>query len=120
MDTSEAIKIVEALAKGVDPTTGELFEESSPYNHPSVIRALFLALKALEQVKDRGRRDRGLPDKAGTPWSAEEDQRLLEAFDQGIDVNELAERHCRTRGAIAARLVRLGRITERSEVWGGT
>ena len=120
MHASEAIEIVEALANGVNPTTGELFEESSPYNHPSVIRALFLALKALERLQDRERRDRELPDKAGTPWSSEEDHRLLEAFDQGIDVHELAERHSRTRGAIAARLVRLGRIPERSEAGGDT
>ena len=85
-----------------------------------MIRALFLALKALERLQDRERRESGLPDNAGKPWSLEEDQRLLGAFDQGIDVDQLAERHLRTRGAIAGRLVRLGRITERSEVLGGT
>ena len=43
MDISEARAIIKTLAKGVDPFTGEVFAEDSPYNHPQVIRALFAA-----------------------------------------------------------------------------
>ncbi|MCH9036385.1 MAG: hypothetical protein IH860_03565 [Chloroflexi bacterium] len=118
MDTSEAIKIIEALASGIDPITGELFQENSSYNNPKVIRALFLSSKALNSLKDRERRERVLPENAGKPWTPDEEQMLLEAFDLDINVKGLAKRHSRTPGAITARLVRLGRISERSEELG--
>ena len=53
MDKSEALETVEALAHGIDPVTGELFPEDSPFNHPRVIRALFLSINALEGLKGR-------------------------------------------------------------------
>ena len=37
-------EILHALANGVDPVTGEVLPESSPYNNPAVIRALYHAL----------------------------------------------------------------------------
>ena len=57
-----------------------------------------------------------MPGNSGKPWTQDDDRMLLEGFDRGINVEALAERHSRTQGAIAARLVRLGRISERSEV----
>jgi len=116
MDKSEALETVEALAHGIDPVTGELFQENSPLNHPRVIRALFLSLKALERLKEREARASGLPGNAGKPWTHDDDRILLEAFDRGIDVEALAQLCSRTQGAIAARLVRLGRISDRSDV----
>lgn len=65
--TAQALRIIEALANGADPTTGELLPESSPYNSPQVIRALFQALQALERLNERGRRQRTLPPYAGKP-----------------------------------------------------
>jgi hypothetical protein len=32
METSAAIKIIQALAEGVDPTTGEILPADSPHN----------------------------------------------------------------------------------------
>ena len=116
MDKSEALETVEALAHGIDPVTGEILPEDSPFNHPRVIRALFLSINALERLKEREKRASGLPGNSGKPWNQDDDRMLLEAFDRGIKVEALAERHSRTQGAIAARLVRLGRISERSEV----
>ncbi len=43
MDVKEAKEIIQFLAKGIDPVTGEMFPDNSPYNHPKVIRALFVA-----------------------------------------------------------------------------
>ena len=43
-------------------------------------------------------------------WSKDEEQRLLDAFDAGIGINELMQIHDRSRNAIVARLHRLGRI----------
>lgn len=49
----------------------------------------------------------------GTSWEPEEEQRLREAFLAGVDISELASRHQRSRGAIRARLERLGLIDRR-------
>ncbi|MBI4442227.1 MAG: hypothetical protein HY649_02495 [Acidobacteria bacterium] len=117
METSEVMKIIQALAEGVDPTTGEVFPVTSPYNDPKVIRALFQSLKALERVKERERRERTLPGNAGKPWSEDEDRLLIKAFDSGVPFREIAAKHQRTEGAIVSRLVRLGKIRERSDVY---
>lgn len=120
VDTSEAIRIIEALANGADPITGELLPESSPYNNPQVIRALFQALQALERLNERGKRQSTLPPKAGKPWTDEEDRLLSEAFDGGASLKDLAPKHGRTEGAIAARLVKLGKVSERAETYDRT
>ena len=44
-----------------------------------------------------------------------EDGELIERFDVGWNVADLAKHHQRTRGAIQTRLVRLGKINNRSE-----
>jgi hypothetical protein len=126
IEAVDAMVVIETLAHGVDPTTGDVLPEGSPYNHPIVIRALFTSLKAMERLRRKGERrerrrrrkeERGqsLPENAGSPWSAEEDQRLIAAFDDGASLRTIAATHRRSEGAIAARLVRLGRISERSE-----
>lgn len=48
MDTRETLRILQLLADGVDPHSGEVFEDTSPYQHPQVVRALFHAVRALE------------------------------------------------------------------------
>ena len=40
----------------------------------------------------------------------EEDKNLINAFDEGKNINELAKIHIRTKGTISARLIRLGKI----------
>src|SRR5688572_18443227 len=40
MDDNRALAIVSALANGVNPQTGEIFEVDSPYQSVDVIRAL--------------------------------------------------------------------------------
>ena len=117
MESSDAMKIIQALAEGVDPTTGEVFPEDSPYNDPRVIRALFQALKALERFKERERRAGELPSNAGKPWGDEEEQLLMKEFDAHVPLPEIAAKHQRTQGSIASRLVRLGKIRERSDVY---
>lgn len=117
MDTSEAIRIIEALANGADPVTGELFPESSPYNNLQVIRALFQTLQALERLNDRERRQRTMPPNAGKPWTEEEDSLLAEAFDGGAPLKDLTLKHGRTEGSIAARLVKFGKVSECAEAY---
>lgn len=111
MEKQAALQILDTLAQGVDPYTGESFPEDSPYQHPDTVRALFEAVRALaDPASARARSASGLPENAGKPWSDEEDKALADAFDDGRTIPELAERHRRTRVAIQARLVRLGRM----------
>lgn len=118
--TAQALRIIEALANGADPITGELLPDSSPYNHPKVVRALFQALKALERLNEGERRQRTLPPNAGKPWTEEEDRLLSEEFDGGTPLKDLALKHGRTEGSIAARLVKLGKVSERAEAYDRT
>ena len=117
MSPLEAKRIVEALASGIDPETGEVLPAQSTFNSPQVIRALFVAGKALDRAAKRAERDNSLPGNAGRSWSDEEDKELLALFDSGAPVKSIAAEHGRTQGAIAARLVRLGRIKDRAEVY---
>jgi hypothetical protein len=115
METNETIKIIQALANGTDPITGEVFSDSSPYNHPKIIRALFQTLKALERYRGHEERERNLPGNAGKPWRDDQDRELIAGFDSGASAKELAVKHGRTEYAIEARLVKLGKISERGD-----
>ena len=111
MSPIEAKHIISSLANGIDPETGEVLPEHSAINSPQVIRALFIASKALDSAAKGEERKKNLPDNAGLPWSDEEDQGLLAEFDACTPLKEIALRHGRSQGAVSSRLVRLGRIT---------
>jgi hypothetical protein len=111
MDAAEAIRIIRALADGVDPFTGELFPPESPYQQADTVRALYLALEALDQLDKTISKENRLPDNAGKPWLSQEDEDLIIAFDDGVSIQELAHRHQRTVGSIKSRLVKLGKLT---------
>lgn len=116
MTPLEAKKIIEALANGIDPETGEILPPQSTLNSPAVIRALFVAGRALDRAAKHADRNNSSPAMAGLPWGDEEDQALLAAFDAGSTVKDMALKHGRTLGAITSRLVRLGKIKDRAEV----
>jgi len=113
LGTMTALEIVESLAKGIDPITGEILSEHGPFNDPTVIRALFEAANALRAATATGQQSveaRPKPLNAGHAWPPEEDARLLADFDAGATPKELARKHRRTTGAIKSRLVKHGRI----------
>jgi hypothetical protein len=121
MDDSKALGIVSALANGVNPQTGEVFEVDSPYQSADVIRALYVAVRALEmtnRAKARTTRTR-LPANAGKPWTEQEDLQLLEKFDEGLSLAQLAQVHDRTLAGIQARLERHGRLQVQGPPWRG-
>lgn len=47
---------------------------------------------------------------AGKPWTVTEDKNLAYKFNEGLNLSDLADKHGRTRAAIAVRLVRLNLI----------
>jgi hypothetical protein len=110
MDETKALSIVSALADGVNPLTGEVFPQDSPYQTADVVRALFLVVRMLER-RPKPRSRASTADNAGKPWSSDEDRRLLTQFDEGMSVPDLARNHLRTVAGIQARLERHGRIT---------
>ena len=109
MELQAAHQIIDTLAQGIHPVTGEAMPDDSPYNAPPVIRALFAVSQALQGKSARVRR--GLPPNAGKPWSGEDDANLAGAFEATPDVGQLAKAFGRTRHAVEARLVKLGEMT---------
>jgi hypothetical protein len=118
MDREQTLRILNALANGVHPATGEKFAADGPYQHPDTVRALFAAMRAVEggaaavaAPAPASERRPAMPQTgAGSRWSPEEDQRLAGAFDAGRTPDEIARAHNRSRAAIEARLVRLGKM----------
>lgn len=109
MDEMKALAIVSTLANGVNPLTGEIFPADSPYQTVDVVRALFLASRALETAsKPRSRAH--MPGNAGKRWTQDEDRKLLKEFDHGCAIPELAQTHGRTTAGIQARLEKHGRV----------
>ncbi|RKX24994.1 MAG: hypothetical protein DRP45_06910 [Candidatus Zixiibacteriota bacterium] len=110
MEVTQALGIIKPLSDGIDPFTGEEFPFDSPYQNPQVIRALYLAVSALEKEKTRVKRQDSLPTNAGKPWSIEEDNELVKTFDSGKSLKELSDIYQRTERAIQSRLIKLGKI----------
>lgn len=110
MQTTEALKILQALADGADPSTVEAFSSESPYQRPQTVRALMTAVHVMERQQERERRIRFLPANTGKPWDKGDQEQLCRDFDAGVSIKELASRLSRTQVAIQSRLIRLGRI----------
>jgi len=110
MQLDAALPIVRALADGVNPVTGELYPEHSPYAEPRALRALYSAVDLMQKEIDRERRRERLPANFGKPWTVEEDGVLASEFDSGVTLPEIARKHLRTQSSIRLRLEKLGKI----------
>lgn len=110
MDDIKAAGILKSLAAGVSPEDGSSLPPDTALQSPDVVRALFLAADSLEMRTRQTRRNPSLPRNAGKAWAADEDERLLSAFDGGATVETLAQAHERTRAGVEARLVKHGRL----------
>lgn len=109
MDSQSAATILSRLADGVDPATGEVFPRESPYQRPETVRALFAAISALRDTdKRKGATARFA--RSGQPWSPDEEQRLLRAYESGKTPKSLTSDFGRSEVAITARLVKLGQM----------
>ena len=124
MEKAAALKILQQLADGTDPHTGKAFGADSPYQHPDTVRALFVALRALDAPvaapaagKQRAAAE-SAPSNSGKPWSDDEDKALAAAFDAGKQILELATAHQRSRFAIEVRLAKLGKIEQPANMRG--
>ena len=111
MDISRATEILRALGDGIDPLTGELLPDKCVCNQAEVVRAFACILRYLEQTRAK----KPSPKNAGKPWSKEDDETLSQMFDRGCSRQELQTFFQRSGGAIAARLVRIGKIDSRDQ-----
>ena len=119
MELQEARAIVQILAQGIHPVTGVLMDADSPYNEPTVIRALYTVAQALEHAEPPPRRVPAAPNQ-GKPWTPQDDSKLDAAFAAGTDLRPLAQELGRTSFALEARLVKLGRLPPRGGMRFGT
>jgi hypothetical protein len=114
MEREQALKILSALANGVHPMTGEIFAADSPYQQADTVRALFEAMRTMEGTRHRpANAERGasdVPANTFVRWTSDEEERLAAGFDAGKNSAELAKVHNRSRAAIEARLLKLGKI----------
>jgi len=118
MEFNEAKDLVNALANGTDPVTGEILPAKSPYNDPAVIRALFTVLdsssgKATKKSPEEKMEENlaaGRPRNAGLPWTDDLRAKLAEMFQGGTALRELARHFERTNGAILSELARQGLV----------
>ena len=111
MDITRAKEIVEILADGINPTTGEVLPDSDSCNQAEVVRALHTVLKALDVSQQKSRQPK--TENAGKPWTESDDRKLCEMYDAGYSKRELCEHFKRSSGAIDSRLVKLGKLQAR-------
>ena len=117
MDRMEVVQRLRAWTPGTDAGSGEPLPLAHALRHAEVHATLVAALCLLESSGAGSERAApARPRNAGRPWSREDDDRLLALFDAGGGVADLAGQLERTRGSIAARLVKFGRI-EPPPVW---
>src|SRR3954469_5163006 len=91
MEIAAARQIIDTLAQGIHPVTGEVMAEDSPYNAPPVIRALFAVSQALDgDAPSAAKPRRELPANAGKPWAPQEDETLESTFARGTELPEIA------------------------------
>jgi hypothetical protein len=108
METQDAIKVIRALADGVNPETGEVLNEDSICRNPQAVMALNRALAALVTQQERELKK---PVSAGQYWSRAEDKQVCEELRKGMPLEEIARTHNRTVPSIIVRLVKLGKIS---------
>ncbi|TPW21924.1 MAG: hypothetical protein FD126_194 [Elusimicrobia bacterium] len=95
--------VLKALAEGADPRTGELLTQGGVLDRAEVREALAAAAAVLEK---RGPQ----PGMVGKRWTAEEEARLVSAFEAGKAVKDIAVELDRKRGGVRSRLVLLGKL----------
>ena len=106
MDIDKAKEIVQTLAEGIDPTTGEVLPDNSVCNKGEVVRALYCILNCLDTTKPK----RELPKNAGKTWTKEDDEKLKLCLESGMSKEEICTKFERSVGSISSRLARLGLV----------
>lgn len=103
--------MIQMLADGVNPFTGEIFEYSHVCQNVFIVRALTAAAKALDKEIKKETREIQKPARAGEAWDEEEDEKLIDQFNDGTSIKDIALSFGRTVGSIRSRLLNHGVIS---------
>lgn len=112
MELSDALQIINSLADGRNPLTGQPLGADHLCQQPQVIRALCIVVQQLRAAERRERPTRMDLVNAGKPWTQEEEAELVRAFEAGTRISQLSRKHGRTRQAIQGRLYLLGKVPD--------
>lgn len=108
MSQSETHRILSALIAGQDPRSTQRLPPGSVLHTPEVLRALLLAVRALEAANARARRRAALPPNVGREWSEAEDAELRAEVTAREPIQAIAARHGRSTRAIELRIRKIG------------
>lgn len=118
MNKEEAKQILARLAEGVDPISGEILPKQHVCNEPTVIRALYTAIGALEDLsytspapQQRGQEERCSRANRinnSKPWTSEEDAYLHHAHRCGATYEQMSAHLLRSPRVIKYRAIFLG------------
>ena len=108
MPKSETHRILCALVAGRDPRSTQLLPGGSILHTPDVLRALLLAVSALEAAAARERRRAALPPNVGREWTHSEDAALRLELAGEVPISAIASRHGRSIRAIELRVRKMG------------
>lgn len=117
MELCKAVEITRALAKGINPTTGEAFAENSPYNHPDIVRALYEVVERMPkskktlELRQQENAAKGIPLNSGLPWTDESRAATAKSYAEGTAIEKIAAEQKRSSYAILAELKRQGAIS---------
>jgi len=123
IDLSRAAEILEALANGVNPETGEALENESVLNQPDVIRSLYAGLSLIKKAqfaakfkdaKQKQPKPDNMPKNYGKLWRTEDQDLMVRQFRAGRNFDDIAKELGRTRDSIIKRLIESGYL-----VWNG-
>ena len=122
MDIHQSVDILQTLANGIDPATGEVIAKESPYNRPDAIRALFVCIEHIKHPPRAGKKSaeqkqvensgKGLPQNAGMPWTEDLKQALAQGFQAGQSPAALANSFGRSKASIVYELKKQGLIND--------
>ena len=110
MELSKALEIIQALADGHNPYTGEVFEKDNVFQNPDTVRALYVGIEALNRMISYERRKRLLPENVGKAWTPDEEEEVVKEFDSGLSVKDIAVKHGRTKGGIEVKLAKYDKL----------
>jgi len=121
MNQEQIISIIEALANGIDPLTGEVLPDTSPYNQPEIIRALFQVTKLIPKAKrpkktieqkQQENIDKGLPKNYGLAWGEDDIEAVITKYKSDVTIECIADEQARKPSSIIGLLKKHDVITE--------
>ncbi len=111
MSQSETHRVLSALIAGRDPRSTQRLPPGSILHTPDVLRALLLALSALEAATARSRRRAALPPNVGREWTEAEDAVLRAEVANREPMRSIAAQHGRSMRAIELRVRKMGLVS---------